>query len=250
MRFYKAWIVASKDLDEFKKNRYVLWSLVFMPVIFAIIPILSLLIPLLTASQSLGGSAVLELVSFLSAFMLPLLIMIPAITPSVVASYSFVGEKVNRSLEPLLATPTTDMELLVGKGAAVFIPTMIGTYGAFVVDMIAIDALTYPIVGFLLVPTLPWILSMLLLCPGFCILGIEANVLVSSRMSDVRAAQQVGGVVILPLLLVYFGSLSNVFPLNTLNTLILSVIILSSAAVLSSFTKRIFEREEILTRWK
>ena len=156
----------------------------------------------------------------------------------------------NRSLKPLLATPTTDLELLVGKGAAVFIPTMIGTYAAFLIDIIIIDLVTYPILGFLLVPNLLWILAMFLLSPGFCILSIEANVLVSSRMSDIRAAQQVGGLVVMPLILVYFGSLTNFFPLNTLNMLILSAVILGSVVLLGSFTKRIFEREEILTKWR
>lgn len=250
MRLYKAWIVASKDMEEFKRNRYVLWTLIGMPVIFALLPILSLLIPLLITSQPVSNSGMLELLSLLSAFTLPLLIMIPAITPSIIASYSFVGEKVNRSLEPLLATPTTDLELLVGKSLAAFIPTIIGTYAAFTIDIIIIDLVTYPILGFLLVPDLPWVLAMLLLAPGFCILSIEANVLVSSRMSDIRAAQQVGGIVVLPLILIYFGSLMNFFPLNTLNMLILSAVILGSVVLLGSFAKRIFEREEILTKWR
>jgi len=250
MRFDKAWIVASKDIEEFKKNRYVLWSLVGMPIILALAPMLSLLIPLLIAPESASGSGILELIALLSAFTLPLLIMIPAITPSIIASYSFVGEKVNRSLEPLLATPTTDLELLIGKGMAAFIPTMIGTYAAFLIDIVIIDLVTYPLLGFLLVPNPSWILGMLLLAPGFCILSIEANVLVSSRMSDVRAAQQVGGLIVMPLLVIYFGSLTNFFPLNTINMLILSAIVLASAGILGRFTKRIFDREEILTKWR
>ena len=250
MRFDKAWIVASKDIEEFKKNRYVLWTLVGMPVILALLPVLSLIIPLLIASPSVSSSGMLELVALLSAFTLPLLIMIPAISPSIIASYSFVGEKVNRSLEPLLATPTTDLELLIGKGMAAFIPTMIGTYAAFVIDITIIDLVTYPLVGFLLVPNLSWMLGMLLLAPGFCILSIEANVLISSRMNDVRAAQQVGGLIVMPLIVIYFGSLTNFFPLNPINILILSAVILGSTVILGRFTRRIFDREEILTKWR
>ncbi len=249
MRFSKAWIVALKDMDEFKRNRYILWTLVGMPLVLALLPVLSLLIPLLLASESIGGS-MLELIMLLSAFTLPLLVMTPAITPSIIASYSFVGEKVNRSLEPLLATPTTDMELLVGKSLAAFVPTMIGSYAAFVLDIVLIDLATYPILGFLLVPDLSWVVAMLLLSPGICILSIEANVLISSRMSDVRAAQQVGGLVLLPLVLIYFGSLTNIFPLNPTNMLVISAIILVSVALLGSFTRRIFQREEILTKWR
>jgi hypothetical protein len=46
---------------------------------------------------------------------LMIFIIVPATLPTIIASYSIVGEKNNRSLEPLLATPTTDGELLAGK---------------------------------------------------------------------------------------------------------------------------------------
>ena len=77
MRFYKAWIVASKDMEEFKRTRYVLWTLIGMPIILALLPVLSLIIPLLIAPQSTSNSGMLELLSLLPAFTLPLLIMIP-----------------------------------------------------------------------------------------------------------------------------------------------------------------------------
>src|SRR4051794_708838 len=44
-----------------------------------------------------------------------LFVLLPIITPSVLASYSVVGEKTNRTLEPLLATPVRTWELLLGK---------------------------------------------------------------------------------------------------------------------------------------
>ena len=56
------------------------------------------------------------------------LVVIAAILPSNIASYSFVGEKIEKSLEPLLATPTTDGELLLGKSLAAFVPCIAVTY--------------------------------------------------------------------------------------------------------------------------
>ena len=44
--------------------------------------------------------------------------VIAEMLPVAIASYSLVGEKVERSLEPLLATPATDGEILLGKGLA------------------------------------------------------------------------------------------------------------------------------------
>ena len=50
-------------------------------------------------------------------------VIIPVVLPSIMGSYSIVGEKIEKSLEPLLATPTTDGELLLGKSLATFLPT-------------------------------------------------------------------------------------------------------------------------------
>ncbi len=42
--------------------------------------------------------------------------MMPLLLPITIAAYSIVGEKTTRSLEPpLLATPITTLELLVGE---------------------------------------------------------------------------------------------------------------------------------------
>ena len=48
-------------------------------------------------------------------------IILAAIIPTVIGSYSIVGEKIEK-LETLLATPTTDSEILLGKTLAAFLP--------------------------------------------------------------------------------------------------------------------------------
>jgi ABC-2 type transport system permease protein len=250
LRLSKAWIVAEKDLDEFKRNRFVMTTLVSMPIILSLTPILSFLTPMLIYPGAIGDAEKLSLILMLPRFTLPLLIMIPTITPSMIASYSFVGEKTNRSLEPLLATPTSEEELLVGKSFAVFMPTMIGTWVGFIIDMALLDWVAYPLFGHLIVPDLSWAMAMLLLSPSFCILSIEANVLVSSRMNDIRAAQQIGGMVVMPVMLICFGSLTNFFPLASGNMLIIFSIALMTVLLLGSITKKVFQREEILTKWR
>lgn len=249
MRIEKAWIVAAKDMEEFKKNRYILATMIGMPAIMAITAPITFLLPILMGAP-LNDPEGFALLMMLLDFTLPFLCMIPGINPSIIASYSLVGEKVNKSMEPLLATPTTDLELLLGKSLAAFIPTMLGTYAAFLADIIIIDWASYPIFGYLVVPDLSWIIGMLLLSPVICVVSIEANILISSRMSDVRAAQQIGGLVILPLLLVFFGTMSNIFPLTPINMLILSAIALGVAFVLGTTAIKVFQREEILTKWK
>ena len=66
-----------------------------------------------------------------------------AYVPLGIASYSIVGEKVEKSLEPLLATPLTDGEILLGKAISAVIPTLVAMYAAAAVFMVGIDEVTF-----------------------------------------------------------------------------------------------------------
>ncbi len=249
MRFSQVWIITRKDFDEFRRNRYVFWTLIGMPLLFSAMgPLILLSVPF--SDPSLQGAEGEQVLTLLLGMILFFLALIPGIVPSIVASYSFVGEKVNRSMEPLLATPTTDGELLLGKSLAAFIPTMVGTYAAFVVNIIVVDIILFPIIGRLYAPNLSWIIVMFFLAPAICIASIEANVLVSSRMRDIRAAQQIGGLIVMPLMLLLFGSITDVFPLTPVNLLIISTLFSAVAYVLFQVARRLFQREKILTQWK
>jgi ABC-2 type transport system permease protein len=224
-----------------------------MPILFSMTGLMVLIPVIFAASpsdQPLEGIDGQEILTLLLGMILLLLAIIPGILPSIIASYSFVGEKMNRSMEPLLATPTTDDELLLGKSLAAFIPTMAGTYIAFAINIMAIDWLLFPIVGRLLLPDLSWVIVMVFVAPAICITAIEANVLVSSRMRDIRAAQQVGVVVITPIMLLMFASIANIFPITPLNMLILSAVFGGIAFGLFQVSRRLFQREKILTQWK
>ncbi len=249
MRLEQVWIITRKDFDEFRHNRYIFLTLLGMPILFSLMgPLMLISFPFNDPSmEGARGEQVLEMMLGMILFYLAL---IPGIMPSIVASYSFVGEKTNRSMEPLLATPTTDGELLLGKSLAVFIPTMVGTYVAFIVNIFAVNIILFPVIGELSALNLSWIIVVFILAPAICIAAIEANVLISSRMRDVRAAQQVGGLIVIPLMLLLFGSVTGVLPLTPVNLLIMSIIFLAAALALFVVARGLFQREKILTQWK
>ncbi len=191
--------------------------------------------------------------SFLSqfiGFLLLFFILIPAIIPTVIASYSFVGEKLNRSLEPLLATPTTDAELLAGKSLSIFLPTMLVTWLSFIPFVLLVNFLAAPILGYAPLPDLTWLIGVFLLAPLFCIMAIALNVIVSSRVTDVRASQQLGSLVVLPVVAVFIISLSGWFVLGPLTMLLMAGVIALVDIGIAYLTVRTFQREEILIRWK
>ncbi|MCG7845033.1 MAG: ABC transporter permease subunit [Methanomassiliicoccales archaeon] len=176
--------------------------------------------------------------------------LIPTIIPTIIASYTLVGEKLNRSLEPLLATPTTDLEVLTGKIAAILIPSMVVTWACFVPFVVIVDLITEPVLGYMPLPDLTWMVVVFLLGPMFCLVSILGNVIVSSRVNDVRSAQQLGSLVVLPIVGFFAVALVGLFTLTMTYLLLFAVIMAGTNLVLLYLAMRIFEREEILVRWK
>jgi ABC-2 type transport system permease protein len=253
MRFWKSWIVTKKDLSVFKKNKYVLYSLIAMPIILGVVlPVIFIFalnaqISSLVLTHDEVFAAVDQIVGLATMYF----VLIPAILPSIIASYSFVGEKIEKSLEPLLATPTTDGELLLGKSLAAFIPCMVVTYVGAAISAIIIDFWSYttPQVHTFLIPNPYWLLVIGLIAPLACVMSVEANIIVSSKVNDIRAAQQLGGLVVLPLVfVVIFASTSA--QISTLLAIGVSAGLAVADIALFYLSKATFQREEILTKWK
>jgi ABC-2 type transport system permease protein len=205
----------------------------------------------LSGSQYISGNSELERIKTLMFnLLLILLIMTPVTIPTVTASYSFVGEKVNKSLEPLLATPISDMELLIGKSGSIFAVSMGATWISFVISTIMVDLLTGPILGYYPLPNAYWITGVLLLAPAMCMMSILTNVIISSRVNDVRVSQQIGGVLVLPVLLFMFLSIAGVLSTGALPMLLFSIAVLAADGGILMLALRVFNREEILVSWK
>jgi ABC-2 type transport system permease protein len=250
VRFWKSWIVATKDLSLFKKNKYILYSLIALPFLMGILLPVIAIFSLQTEAASLTEVQLTATATLLINLFTSYFAIIAAVLPTILASYSFVGEKLEKSLEPLLATPTTDGELLFGKSLASFVPCVGATYIGALIFTIIIDAWSAINLGALLVPNVYWAIVMGAVTPLVCVLSVEANVIISSRVNDIRAAQQLGAFVILPILLVMvFATTVQTIPLDTL-ALILSGGIAIADVALFYLSKATFQREEILTKWK
>ena len=243
MRLSKAWIVASKDFKTFTKRKSILYSIIYFEVIVSIgIPFLILFI-----TSKPGGVAVLP--TLMNAFSF-LYVIGAAFSPVGIAAYSLIGEKVQKSLEPLLATPTTDEEILAGKSIAAFLPAICSNYIGALIFMVLADLFTYSTLKYLYFPNWDIAIILFLLAPLACIFSVGYNVLVSSRVNDVRTAQQLGTLILLPFGAVYFLSEFKVFSLTTGNMLIMAAVLAVIDAVVFYLVKAAFQREEILTKWK
>jgi hypothetical protein len=243
MRLSKAWTVASKDFKIFTKRKSILYSIIYFEAVVSIgIPFIIRFI------ASKPGGAVL-LPTFMNAFSF-LYVIGAALAPVGIAAYSLIGEKVQKSLEPLLATPTTDEEILAGKSIAAFLPAICANYIGALIFMMLADLFTYSTLSYLYFPNWDFAIILFLLAPLACILGVGYNILVSSRVNDVRTAQQLGTLILLPFGAVYLLSELKVLPLTTDNLLIMAAVLAVVDVIVFYLVKATFQREEILTKWK
>ena len=256
----KVYTVIRKEWAEVFKNRFVFFTVAFMPLLFTALPLI-----ILSTGQGFGniGDIPPELGAFcetdgeeaclrsfiISQFLLLYLIM-PIIIPITIASYSIVGEKTTRTLEPVLATPITTIELLAGKALAATIPALIATWGSYFIFYIGVTVLFPGLnVSAILTQTL-WLISIFVLAPLLSIAGVSIAVMVSSRANDPRVAEQLSGLVVLPLILLFVGQVAGFVSLNQTTILWIAAALVIIDAGLLYFASQLFQRETILTRWK
>jgi ABC-2 type transport system permease protein len=257
-----------KEWAEVFRNRLVIFTVVFLPLVMTAIPLVILFSTRGTASAT-GNSINNQLPSEMGQSMCPsglsgsdcfqvfmvgefmmLFMLIPVAIPATIAAYSIVGEKVTRSLEPLLATPITTLELLVGKCLAAVIPAILATYAAFGIFALG----TWIIVAnkILLVALLDvrWLIAIFIVGPLLALLAVVFSLMVSSRVNDPRVAEQISMIIILPVLGGFFGQVAGLFVLNKEIISVVAIVMLVLDVLMAYLATRVFQREQILTRWK
>ncbi len=254
-----------KEWQDALRNKTVFYVVVLVPLFMVILPIVLLfLMARLPVSESdmaelgralnnpmFAGMLPAEAMqSVLTSNMLVLFLMMPVMVPVTIASYSIVGEKAQRSLEPLLATPITTPELLLGKGLAAAIPGILTTwiaYGIFLVFAYFLSA--SPRVFSVFINPM-WLVALFVLAPLLAIMAVNFGLIISSRVSDPRSAEQLGALVVLPLMLLFIGGLSGIIALNSMTFWVVAVLTMVADVALVVLAVKLFQRETILTRWK
>ncbi|SET26982.1 ABC transporter permease subunit [Paenibacillus sp. NFR01] len=137
---------------------------------------------------------------FVNYMLGPFFMLIPVLNSLMIALNSMVGEKERRTLESLLFAPIEVKDLFMGKLVATFIPTFIITLASFVLCGIIINGLSYTMFDGFIFPNLSWGIILLWVTPMFTGLVILISIFISARCKGFQEAQQLGGVVILPLI--------------------------------------------------
>ncbi len=256
--------IIDKEWSEVFKNPMVLLTVLLLPLLFTALPLILLYFMTRTGdtaafmtdmppqfAQACGSLSGLECteVFLINQFML-LFMMMPLAIPAAIAAYSIVGEKATRCLEPLLATPITTVQLLLGKAAAAAIPAIAATWAGFAIFALGarLMASSPAVAERILAPH--WLLAVLVVGPLMAITAVNVSVIVSSRVSDPRAAEQISMLVLIPVLGVFFGQLVGLFLLDVGFILVTAFVLLLLDIALIYLGVGLFQRETILTKWK
>ncbi len=236
--------VAAKDFESLRRKKSILGYVFGMPLIISVLFTLVVKNSIAPAS-GIPSDASLGLQSLVYFF-----VVFSAILPASIAAYSIVGEKVEKSLEPLLATPMSDGEILLGKTIAAFVPPVIAVWMGASIFMVASDFILRGPLGYYYFPNLNAGIMLLLLVPLAAIFSTQLAVIASSRLSDARSANQFAGVMFVPFMAIFLAAVEGfiTFSINTL--LIISAVVLVLDVVLFSISTSTFNREEILTKWE
>lgn len=264
--------VAKKDLLEVIRNKAVLIPSVVVPVIFILVlpllmiyligygpmPETKLVETLAQIRHQVPGGLMKELaglndrqlmvtvmVGYLTA---PMFLVLPMMLASIIGADSFAGEKERKTLEALLYTPATDLELFVGKTLAAVVPAIALSLGSFLLYIGVVNAASWTLMGRIWFPTPQWWPLMFWVTPAVATLGIATTVLVSSRVSTFMEANQIGGVLVILILGLIAGQATGVLFLSTWVAMGVGLVFWILAIGLVSLAVRSFSRSDLIAR--
>ena len=254
-----------KEFFDIARNRSALVPVVLVTAMSLVLPFgIAIAVPAVTG-RGLGHDADLVKVSaavahhdlsndasvqlFLFQQFLMLFLLTPITGAMALAAHAIVGEKLSRTLEPLLATPITTFELLAAKVVGALVPTLAISMIGLVLYLGGILLFAEPGVTAAMASPRTLIL-IVLVAPAAALVSLQAAILISSRVNDARTAQQFGVLIIIPLTGVLVAQFTGSLWLSATALGLAGLGLLVLWVLLALLSVAVFERESILTRWK
>jgi len=254
--------VLRREWLETSRNRLLMGTILFPPIVLTIAPIMlagvigeralpdELAAVVLaqrpewssfTPSELAGAFAVQQFLVFF--------LLMPAYIPLAIATFSIIGEKQARSLEPVLAAPIRTVELLAGKVIAALVPGVLAGWLTYLV-FVGLASFVYGPALIGVVTDSSWLMGVFVLGPAVGLSSVVAGVIVSSRVTDPRVAQQIGGIIIVPIIAVILLQATGTVLVGAAGYFLLAVIVTIVSLVGLRIGVVLFDREAILTRWR
>jgi ABC-2 type transport system permease protein len=264
--------IIRKDLKVIRQNKGVVVPIIIMSLVFFVVmPGLSALVPGVVngvggdlfdlsdieklmdkmppgLQQELSGLNMSQKVTkyFLVYMMAPMLMLLPILVASTIAADSFAGEKERKTIEALLYTPTTDRELFVAKLLSAWLTAIVLTLAGFALYIVVGNMAAWPQMQRIFFPNAMWLALIIWVVPAVIGLGISVMVLASARAQGVQDATQVGAIVALPIIGLFYMQVTGAMYLNIFVMFLLGLVTWLLTGVLIWLGSRSFQRKRIL----
>ena len=236
----RARAVLRKELLEYRRNKLIVFTMAALPVIFLIMTTVSIV--------TLPDEVPEALLDTVLGPALLFLFIVPVVIPTTVAGYSVIGEREQGTLEPVLTTPATDADLLHGKVLAATIPSILLAWLLYVAFVLVLAGFgPSGVVGRLVNPA--QLTAQGVLVPALAVYAIIVGMLISARSSDIRVAQQLSGLAVLPviagIMVANFSATRTSVGLFLLVAGVIGILDVLGWRLMA----RMFSRERLLTRF-
>jgi ABC-type Na+ efflux pump permease subunit len=190
-----------------------------------------------------------QLVVLVNGYLLaPLFLIVPLMVSSVLAADAFAGEKERRTLETLLHLPITGRDLFLAKLLGAFLPAVAVSWAGFACFAVVANAVAWPVLHRVYVPTWLWLVVIVWVGPAVAALGLGVMVRVSARAKTAQEANQVGGVVVLPLIFLAVGQSTGLLLVELPVAIAIGGLVWAVAGALCWRGARRFTRDQLATR--
>ena len=95
-----------------------------------------------------------------------------------------------------------------------------------------------------------WLIAVFVVGPLLALTGVSVAVIISSRATDPRTAEQTSMLVTLPILLVFFAQVAGLILIDAQIVILIALVLIAVDVALLTVAVQLFQRENILTRWK
>ncbi len=226
--------IARKELRAYRRNGSIIAGMAIIPLVFLVQPLVSVFAVSSAAADQLREHH--ELLYMLG---------IPALVPVMLAAYAIVGERQEGTLEPLLTTPLRREELLLGKALAVLVPAILIAYAVFGLALALVAAFAHEGVASSFIRG-PDVLAQVIFTPLIAGWSIWVGMAISTRVSDVRVAQQLSVLASLPTIAVTTLIALDVIHASLRLALILGVVLVVANRLGWRVVAGLFDRERLI----
>ena len=189
------WLIAQRAAIESLRDRLSFTVGVFFALVLPTGLVILVVAPLAAGSGGALGNVL--------AFYLLVVGLVPAASAVGIAAGQFAGEKERGILTPMLASPASNLAIFGGKVLGAILPSLLYAAMGEVVYLVSLAVVLGPDRLAALPPSLS--VAMVILIPAVTCFAAVVSSLISARVRTFNAAQQLGGLVLMPVWGVILG---------------------------------------------